>query len=101
MSNARPWPRPTVATRDATCTLRQPADLARWALVQARKEGTDRTQKITGFIRRWRAEVEAAEVAPQAQRQAESDAAVAAALKAKRRSAPKVTPTQPATSTPG
>jgi hypothetical protein len=67
--------------------MRVPADLAAWALAQARREGTDRTKKIIGFLRRWKAEVEGAEAEAQAQRQTEIQAAVVAALKARRRSA--------------
>jgi hypothetical protein len=78
---------PAAPAGDTTITLRAPADLAAWALVQARKEGTDRTKKIIEYLRRWKADVEAAEASTQAQRQAEIQAAVAAALKARRRSA--------------
>lgn len=78
---------PAAPAGDTTITLRAPADLAAWALVQARKEGTDRTKKIIEYLRRWKADVEAAETATQAQRQAEIQAAVATALKARRRSA--------------
>lgn len=68
--------------------MRLPADLAEWSLAQARREGTDRTKKVIGFLQQWKSEVEAAAKNEEERRQAEIAAAVAAALAKQRRSKP-------------
>lgn len=62
-----------------------PPDLAAWAAMQARKEGSNLSEKFRAFLRQWQADVQAAEAAAEAQKRAEIEAAVAKALKAKRK----------------
>jgi ribosomal protein S20 len=71
---------------EKTLVLRVPVDLATWAGAQARREGTDLSKKIRGFLRQWQAEIVAAEEQAAAEatvrQQAEIEAAVQAALAA-------------------
>ena len=70
-----------------TIMVRLPVELATWASAQARREDSNLTQKIRDLLRDWRTDVEKAERASaataEAQRQAEIQAAVSAALRRK------------------
>ena len=78
-------PESTRAQGEKVVSMRIPTDLALWSLRQARVEGTTRTAKVVEMLRQWRSEVDADSAAQKARRQAEIEAAVAAALKADRR----------------
>jgi len=85
ISAASTEPVPAAPAGEKTLVLRVPADLAAWASAQARREGSDLSKRIRAFLRQWQAEVQVAEVAAVAQRQAEIEAAVAKALKTQAR----------------
>lgn len=81
-------PAPPIPAGEKTIMVRMPVELAIWAAAQARREGGDLSKKIRTLLRRWRADVDAAEAAAEAKRRAEVQAAIAAALRQKGR-APK------------
>jgi len=89
MSVSNP-PAPPASAGEKAVMVRMSVELATWAAAQARYEGSDLSKKIRILLRRWRADVEAAEAAAEAQRQAEIQAAIAAALRKGR--APKAKP---------